>query len=343
MSTVHERPGVWSAFGAAADTTPTPETHTAAIIAPADAAEGVHLVHDEAEAAALYGGNALLYRMLRLCLRNSGDAVYAVSVQEDSVPAYLTALNALFETCSPGIVILGSELEATQLTLRTAVENHECIGVVGMREATLSTLTARAKALCCARMVLVGPAALGEDEVAADGFCAAAALGGQLASLSHPAVPLHDLRLLGLQSVSEGYSEAELDVLIRYGVTPLQKQGDAVCALRVVTTRASALDEEGERFRSLNAVLVTDQLLRALRTALAERFDRAQNSTLTRGAIHSCVLLILQEQLAKGWLEGFENLRVFADEDDSTLCRVEFTYSIPAGLHRIALTAQLSL
>ena len=76
--------------------------------------------------------------------------------------------------------------------------------------------------------------------------------------------------------------------------------------------------------------------------ALAARFRAAQNSTLTRTAIRSAVLLVLQDYRARGWLSAFGDLRVYADAGDASLCRVEFTYSIPAGLHRIALSAQMT-
>ena len=92
---IHERPGVWSAFGAQG-TTELTDRRLAAVIAPADAAEGVQLVHSAAEAVSLYGGNALLTRMLKLCLANCGDPVYAVAVDEDTKVAYETALTALF-------------------------------------------------------------------------------------------------------------------------------------------------------------------------------------------------------------------------------------------------------
>ena len=68
-----------------------------------------------------------------------------------------------------------------------------------------------------------------------------------------------------------------------------------MCALRILTTRATAEGPEGESFRSLTATLVTDELLRDLRAALAARFRAAQNSTLTRTAIRSAVLLVLQD------------------------------------------------
>ena len=63
---------------------------------------------------------------------------------------------------------------------------------------------------------------------------------------------------------------------------------------------------------------------------------------LGRTAIRSAVLLVLQDYRARGWLSAFGDLRVYADAGDASLCRVEFTYSIPAGLHRIALSAQMT-
>lgn len=290
---IHERPGVWSAFGAQG-TTELTDRRLAAVIAPADAAEGVQLVHSAAEAVSLYGGNALLTRMLKLCLANCGDPVYAVAVDEDTKVAYETALTALFAAAKPGVLIVGSAREDVQLLLRETAEANECLGVAGMKGASADALVARAKALCCARIVLTGPDVLAQDEAVADGFCAAAAVGGRM------------------------------------------------CALRILTTRATAEGPEGESFRSLNATLVTDELLRDLRAALAARFRAAQNSTLTRTAIRSAVLLVLQDYRARGWLSAFGDLRVYADAGDASLCRVEFTYSIPAGLHRIALSAQMT-
>ena len=266
---IHERPGVWSAFGAQG-TTELTDRRLAAVIAPADAAEGV------------------------------------------------------------------------QLLLRETAEANECLGVAGMKGASADALVARAKALCCARIVLTGPDVLAQDEAVADGFCAAAAVGGAIASLSTPVVPLHDVALFGLQSLSALYTDDELDKLLQAGVTPVQLSGGRMCALRILTTRATAEGPEGESFRSLNATLVTDELLRDLRAALAARFRAAQNSTLTRTAIRSAVLLVLQDYRARGWLSAFGALRVYADAGDASLCRVEFTYSIPAGLHRIALSAQMT-
>lgn len=237
---------------------------------------------------------------------------------------------------------MGSAREDVQLLLRETAEANECLGVAGMKGASADALAARAKALCCARIVLTGPDVLAQDEAVADGFCAAAAVGGAIASLSTPVVPLHDVALFGLQSLSALYTDDELDKLLQAGVTPVQLSGGRMCALRILTTRATAEGPEGESFRSLNATLVTDELLRDLRAALAARFRAAQNSTLTRTAIRSAVLLVLQDYRARGWLSAFGALRVYADAGDASLCRVEFTYSIPAGLHRIALSAQMT-
>ena len=285
---IHERPGVWSAFGAQG-TTELTDRRLAAVIAPADAAEGVQLVHSAAEAVSLYGGNALLTRMLKLCLANCGDPVYAVAVDEDTKVAYETALTALFAAAKPGVLIVGSAREDVQLLLRETAEANECLGVAGMKGASADALVARAKALCCARIVLTGPDVLAQDEAVADGFCAAAAVGGAIASLSTPVAPLHDVALFGLQSLSALYTDDELDKLLQAGVTPVQLSGGRMCALRILTTRATAEGPEGESFRSLNATLVTDELLRDLRAALAARFRAAQNSTARLCRCRRCV------------------------------------------------------
>ena len=319
---IHERPGVWSAFGAQG-TTELTDRRLAAVIAPADAAEGVQLVHSAAEAVSLYGGNALLTRMLKLCLANCGDPVYAVAVDEDTKVAYETALTALFAAAKPGILIVGSAREDVQLLLRETAEANECLGVAGMKGASADALVARAKALCCARIVLTGPDVLAQDEAVADGFCAAAAVGGAIASLSTPVVPLHDVGLFGLQSLSALYTDDELDKLLQAGVTPVQLSGGRMCALRILTTRATAEGPEGESFRSLNATLVTDELLRDLRAALAARFRAAQNSTLTRTAIRRAAR-------AAGLSRAGLAQRV---RRSARLCRCRRCVAVPRGVH----------
>ena len=77
-------------------------------------------------------------------------------------------------------------------------------------------------------------------------------------------MPLHDVALFGLQSLSALYTDDEMDKLLQAGVTPVQLSGGRMCALRILTTRATAEGPEGESFRSLNATLVTDELLRRI-------------------------------------------------------------------------------
>ena len=297
------------------------------VIAPADAAEGVQLVHSAAEAVSLYGGNALLTRMLKLCLANCGDPVYAVAVDEDTKNAYETALTALFAAAKPGMAaIVGSAREDVQLLLRETAEANECLGVAGMKGASADALVARGqRRFCRARIVLTGPDVLAQDEAVADGFCAAAAVGGAIASLSTPVVPLHDVALFGLQSLSALYTDDELDKLLQAGVTPVQLSGGRMCALRILTTRATAEGPEGESFRSLNATLVTDELLRDLRAALAARFRAAQNSTLTRTAIRSAVLLVLQDYRARRLAQCVRR--------SARLCRCRRCVAVPRGVH----------
>lgn len=342
MSTIHERPGVYSEFSATQSGTVS-DYRIAAIIAPADAAEGIHLIHTAQEAKELYGVNAMLYRLLKLCLANYCDSVYAIAVAEDTAEAYRHAIEHLFSECNPGFVVVGSARKDVHLVLRDAAEANAFIGLSGLKNATVGDYLARSAALCCERVVLVAPDVLPDEEAIADSFCGAAAIAGFLASLSNPALPLHNIALHGLQTNMTTYHETELDELLKGGVTPIQLRNGKPHALRIVTTRAADSSAEGTAFRDLSAVLLTDLLMRSLRAALAARFAQAHNNTLTRSAIQSCVLLVLQEHRVRGYLESFDNLRIYPDADDPTLCRIEFRYTLPAGLHRVALSAQLSV
>ena len=81
-------------------------------------------------------------------------------IRDSTKVAYETALTALFAAAKPGILIVGSAREDVQLLLRETAEANECLGVAGMKGASADALVARAKALCCARIVLTGPDAV---------------------------------------------------------------------------------------------------------------------------------------------------------------------------------------
>ncbi|MDR0889255.1 MAG: hypothetical protein LBM28_01235 [Oscillospiraceae bacterium] len=343
MSTTHVFPGIYTQFGAAKGSAVS-AARMVAVIAPADAAEGVQLVTSEQQAATLYGMTSQMYRLLIACMANGSGSLYAFAVESDTVSAYQSAMSALFAACKPGLLVIASGNLNVQLAVRSVLDANACIGLVGLSSGTRYDYLERARALCCERMVLIAPCAMAANEVLFDAACAAAALAGALSALNSPTTSLHNIPLSGITALSEDYDDSTMGGLIVGGVTPLRQSGGQMQIVRVVTTRAADTDlVAADAFRSLNAVLITDILLQTLRRALDERFALAQNNGLTRNAVYNCVLLVLQDLRRRGYLESFEALQVFPDSEDQTLCRISFTYHIAASLHSIAVSAALSV
>lgn len=178
---------------------------------------------------------------------------------------------------------------------------------------------------------------------AAAGFVAAAALAGQLAKSSDPAQPLNGLELQGLSGVTAAYSDTEYDALCDAGVTVLECTGGVVSVIRALTTRTMSGGSSDRTYRELTTMLILDELLPALRTALRAKFARAKNNALTRRAIRNQVILELQTRVEREILEGYDAVEVAAAEDDRTTCVVRFTVTLVQGLNRILVTAQVQV
>lgn len=236
-----------------------------------------------------------------------------------------------------------------QLALRDAVEEAsgqrgECIGLAGMASPSIAELTARAEKLNSERMVLMAPDVyLSGEEAAAGGCMAAAALAGVLCDQSDPATPLNGQVLLGLSGVTAAYEDTEYDALAAAGVTVLECVGGKVRVIRGLTTRTKTGEVSDKTFRELTTILIVDDVIPSIRTALRARFTRAKNNALTRNAIRNQVVVELEDRIAKEIIEGYDHLTVTASTTDPTVCVVEFEFRVVHGLSRIYLTAHISV
>ena len=94
--------------------------------------------------------------------------------------------------------------------------------MVGGNGESAEELVERAAQLNSERMVLVGPDALDSAGKTISGVFMAAAVAGVIASNRDPAVPLNGAEVKGLGGVAQTYSDNEVDLLVRGGVTPME-------------------------------------------------------------------------------------------------------------------------
>ena len=345
----HERPGVYSDYDASSVTAGGLTERVIALIGESSAEEGLYTVTSYASGEAVFGAGSQLSRMLKLAYQNGAGTVLASPVEEDTKAAYEAALALVLPEKRASFLVVGSAREDVHKALRDAVEaaseqRGECIGLCGMDEPTVLELTGRAATLNSERMVLLAPDVfLSGDDEPAGGWAAACALAGRLTDQSDPAMPLNGQVLSGLAGVSQIYEDTQIDALVRGGVCVLEAFGGKVSVLRGITTRTTTGGAADPTFRELNTILVIDDVIPAIRTALRAKFTRAKNNALTRNAIRSQVVIELEDRISKGVIEGYDNLTVTASQEDPTTCVVEFGFTIVHGLNRIYLTAHIGV
>ena len=347
--TYHERPGVYSDYDASSIVAVGTAQRVIALIGTSSAKAGVYTLTSYAGAQDVFGAESQLGKMLKLAYQNGAGTVLAYPVAEDSAAAYSPAVSAILAEKRSSLCVLGSALEAVQTAFCTALsgaaqQKGECIGFCGMGAATAAQLGARAQKLNCERVVFVGPQVYVTGETAAqDGCMAAAALAGALAAERDPALPLSGLELQGLTGVTAVYSDTEYDALVAAGVTALECEGGRVQVIRALTTRSKTGGSPDKTYRELTTMLILDELIPAIRTALRTKFAHAKNNVLTRKAIRNQVVLELEERVEREIIEGYDKLTVTAAQDDRTTCVVEFEFTVVQGLNRILLTAHMNV
>lgn len=345
----HERPGVYSSYDASAVVTAGRGSKIIGVAAKAASGtvgEVVTLTGYTAGVAA-FGEDVDpgMSTILRLLFLNGASTVAAVRVADEE-PDYAGAFGVLGKVEAQILVCDSGELSVQQ-ALRTAVETaseqrRERIAVVGGSGLKASELVERAAELNSERMVLVGPD-LVRGEGTLPGVFASAALAGAIASGTDPAIPLNGAELSGLEGLTEDYTDNDIDLLVRGGVTPLESVGGVISPVRGITTRTTTGGAADSTWRELTTILIVDDIIPSIRTALRSRFSRAKNTARGRSAIRSQVIVELEKKVATEIIDSYGEVTVNALEEDPTVCLVEFGFAVAHGLNQIYLTVHMTV
>ena len=345
----HERPGVYSSYDASAVVTAGRGSKIIGVAAKAASGtvgEVVTLTGYTAGVAA-FGEDVDpgMSTILRLLFLNGASTVAAVRVADEE-PDYAGAFGVLGKVEAQILVCDSGELSVQQ-ALRTAVETaseqrRERIAVVGGSGLKASELVEWAAELNSERMVLVGPD-LVRGEGTLPGVFASAALAGAIASGTDPAIPLNGAELSGLEGLTEDYTDNDIDLLVRGGVTPLESVGGVISPVRGITTRTTTGGAADSTWRELTTILIVDDIIPSIRTALRSRFSRAKNTARGRSAIRSQVIVELEKKVAAEIIDSYGEVTVNALEEDPTVCLVEFGFAVAHGLNQIYLTVHMTV
>ena len=348
----HERPGVYSAYDAAAVVSAGQAPRAIGVAAKAGRGTAGQVVTLTSYAAgvAAFGDDSTpgMSTLLRLLFANGASTVEAVRVAGAGGAAEYEAAFGALGNRDVQVLVCDSAQTAVHQALRTAVaaasgNRHERIAVVGGDGEDVGALVEHAAALNSERMVLVGPDALDGAGERLSGVFAAAAVAGAIAAGRDPAVPLNGAALKGLGGLAQAYGDNDIDLLVRGGVTPLESAAGVISPVRGITTRTTTAGAADATWRELTTILIVDDLIPAVRGALRSKFARTKNTAQTRGAIRSQVIVELEKRRAAEIIDSYGEVTVTASPDDPAVCLVEFPFAVAHGLNQVYLTVHITV
>lgn len=345
-----ERPGVYSSVDVSSALSASGRGRAVGITARAETGEKGKRVRISsfAEAAAVFGAASELAGLIKVLFQNGAPAVCAVAAAVGSEPGkddYEDAFAALMENADIGVMICGSHEQSVHTAMKAALEGASESGKyrIGVIEAegNVSRLVSLAQSLNCEKLVLAGPCAAGADGEAAPGVISAA-LAGQISAGTDPALPLNGAQLYGPAGLAFSCSDADIDTLVRGGVTPIENVNGEFFVVRGITTRTMTNGAGDNTWRELTTILIINDVIPTIRSALKSRFARSKNTAQTRGAIRTQVIIELENKLAHEIIDSYGNVTAEANAEDPTLCEVSFDFTVAHGLNRINLTAHIT-
>lgn len=311
-STIHERPGVYSSYDASSVVSASAAAKTigAAAVATKGTANKVELITSYEEGKSVFGEDASgvygMSTLLRFLFANGAGAVKAVAVGKDESEEkdYASAFAALSDEEDVGVMVCDSAAQSVHLLLKTAAEDasaarRERIAVIGGSEETVAQMVNRAKAVNSERVVLVGPDIASDDGGTMSAVFAAAAVAAVIAGNTDPSVPINGAELTLFGAAGKRLSDNEIDQLVRGGVTPIETVGGVSSPVRGITTKTSSGGAADTTWRELTTILIVDEVIPTIRSALRTRFARSKNTAQSRGAIRSQVVLELEEMKSR--------------------------------------------
>ena len=331
------RPGIYSSYEVYSESKNT-GGKAVALCAEADLGEK-QSVSSYAEAVRAFGSESNMAKLIKIILANGAGKVTAIPVENGE---YSEAFAVAVAEEGAEFIVCDSASASTRAAMKSAITSADesrkyKLGIVeAIGDA--DELSAAAQNLNCERMVLCGNSAPNGTAGSV-----AAALAGVLCAQSDPALPQNGAVLKEISGLSSRFSDSETETLLRAGVTPIELECGQAVIVRGVTTKTSTEGSADASFRDISTVLVVNDVLPAVRDALKKLFVRAKNTPQTRGAIRTQTVIVLEEKLRREIISGYDNVTVAADNEDPSVCRVSFNFSVMSGLNIIELLACLTV
>lgn len=342
LITNNQRPGVYSRYDVSTLYAASSSSKYAAVVAKAAGGDP-----DIPQAFTSYTGAREIYgpedRMMlgaMSILFGSGvSRVIAVPVAGND---YTAALAAAASMDGVGAVVCDAEETGDVKKVLASVEAasgalRERIGYCGVGDGEAAL--AAAGALDSERMVLCCPGGLplGDTGEPSPFFTAAAVAGAVLAADD----PVHNFSGQGITCLEppRRLAEEQVQNLLAGGVTVVEPVGEGVQIVRALTTKAGSDRAMG----SLNTILVIDDVMADTRATLQQRLRGSRITAHSRDSILAQVMVVLAGKQDDGIIESFLAPKVYAHEEDPSVCVVELSFQAAHVLSQIHLVAHIQV
>jgi len=189
--------------------------------------------------------------------------------------------------------------------------------------------------LCCPALEIAGGTP--EEGAQPQAIYGACALAAAVLSAPSPVSNFDGLALEGLH-LPEPLPEDEIQRLIGAGVCVFEQVGDVVELIRAVSTH-TRVEGGGSLLRSLNTVLIIDDVMAGIRGALKGKLSGSGKVSLE--SLRDLVAVGLRGKQDDGIIMSFALPRVRPKEGDPSVALVEISFRAAHLLSQIHLTANI--
>ncbi len=348
MSTISQRPGVYSSYTVSSLYAPSRNARGAAVIAASGTAgsQGVEITTLAQLEGAFSQEDGALYTAVRLLLASGVPKVFCIGLgQNPDAQQYTAALELLKSRKDCYGILCDSALAAVHTAFAGYLEEgaqsqREQLAFFGIGEGE-DALTA-AQSANQERMIFTAGSAgafgLEKSPLVPAAAVAAAVLTCEDVSLSfcYRELPL-------LEGLSPVFTEEEIDELLLGGVTVLEESAGQAQIIKCVTSRTATDGQTDRSFAAVNTILVIDEVMAALRSRLTALLKGGRNNAATRESIASQAVVCLAGFVEEGKLDSYEKPLCSQSEEDPSVCVVQVAFRIAHVIHQIVVDAKIQI
>lgn len=342
------RPGVFSKYSAYSVSSSGNAKKACAVVAKSSVgADGkVYELFSSSDVLSTFSEDGDLYIINALCkilFAGGVSKIYAVSVDKE-IGDYSSAFDLIKNTKGIGAVVCDSfdisVLSALDTSVKSASdEGDERIAFAGGNFS--DDFESVAKSLNSERFCVTAPCGVLGGKTS--GAFLAAALAAATLTAEDAGANFSGLAITGLDGVYGAFSESRINNLISSGVTVFENINSTPEIIKAVTTKTTENGADDYTYRSLNSILIIDDVLKTVRDNLRVMLKNLKNNEVSLGTVRSLIAVCLQEKLNQSLISSFTAPKVFKSETAPDTLVAELEFDVTLNINQIHINAMVNI